>query len=229
MWVCLSSGYISRQMLMVDILRQMLMVNSSYQMLDKTWFNFSRFTFFCRISIMILLFGRRLSRRPPPGLESCLGHTAGPGRRAAVVSSLSGWGDPIRRSPSLDRNLPELESHVRGMPLHSVEEELSWSRRSLWNHLVGDRRLLRGLPRSGLLPPGLGRSSWRGADTPGPGSKRPGGSAKGGEWCELGFWRGRRYGQAKSTQRLESPVGDLRPLPRTTRHIAWRLPARTPP
>ena len=65
---------------------------------------------------------------------------------------------PARRPPPLDGAVPELELHVRRVPLDEREERISRRREALRNHVFRDRRLLRGLPRAGLGARGLGES-----------------------------------------------------------------------
>ena len=78
---------------------------------------------------------------------------------------------PPRRCPSLDRAQPELELHVLGVPFDEPEEGLRCGVRQLRNDLVGDRRLLRVVSRSGVGPRRLGARRQAG-------SRRPRGAAE---------------------------------------------------
>ena len=83
-----------------------------------------------------------------------------PGARARVGQSHQGRGGPALVLPvpgregrlpgraALDRDVAELELHVRAVPLDQPAEGVRGGRRQLRHHLVGDRRLLRGLPRT---------------------------------------------------------------------------------
>ena len=65
-------------------------------------------------------------------------------------------GDQARRRPALDQAEPELELHVRRVPLDRRAQELRRGQRPLRHHLGGDQRGLRGLPRPGLAARRLG-------------------------------------------------------------------------
>jgi hypothetical protein len=62
------------------------------------------------------------------GPDGRLGHTPACDRRPAVVPPLSRRANPARRSPALDRARPDVESHVRRVPLDQSPEELSAGR-----------------------------------------------------------------------------------------------------
>ena len=84
--------------------------------------------------------------------------TAAPGeRRPALVSSLPRRTHPPRRLPALDQAEPELEFHVRRVPLDRRAQELRCGKRSLRHQLGRDQRRLRGLPREGLGACRLGK------------------------------------------------------------------------
>ena len=66
----------------------------------------------------------RTSRRKTAGARNRVGFASEGARRPAMVSPLSGSGSARRRSAALDRHQPELEFHVRRVPLDAAREEL---------------------------------------------------------------------------------------------------------
>jgi hypothetical protein len=88
----------------------------------------------------------RCSACPLPGIRQ--------GRIAGITSTRTA--DWPRRLAVLDQQRPELERHVRRVPLHGPAQELRPGRRHLPHGLVGDQRGLRSLPRPGIRPCGLG-------------------------------------------------------------------------
>src|ERR1700753_2617662 len=88
-----------------------------------------------------------------------MGHEAKGQRRPALVSCLSERGDQTRRYPPLDEIEPELELHVRGVPLDGPAQELRCQGGSLRYELGGDNRGLRGMSRPGLGSRCLGARS----------------------------------------------------------------------
>ena len=94
--------------------------------------------------------------RAAAGAVDRLGQPPEGAGRPALVPSLSERGDPPRRRAALDQAEPELELHVRRVPLDRRAQELRRGERPLRHDLGRDQRRLRGLPRPGLAPCRLG-------------------------------------------------------------------------
>ena len=99
---------------------------------------------------------RRVSRRTPAGAVARLGQPAAGQGRPALVSPLAQRGDQARRYPALDQAEPELEFHVRGVPLDRPAQELRRQGRSL-RHDRGRKSAWAARPvmdRARATPPG---------------------------------------------------------------------------
>ena len=103
----------------------------------------------------------RVSRRPDAGALDRLGRAAEERRRAALVPSLSRREGDAQGPAALDEAEPELELHVRGLPLDQPAQGLRRSRQSLQDDLVGGERRLRGVSRAGLEPRRVGEEGRR--------------------------------------------------------------------
>ena len=66
-----------------------------------------------------------------------------------------------RRRAALDRDQPELELHVRRLPLDQPAQGYDLDDRQYAHDLVGDRRVVRGLPRPGFGPCRVGEAERR--------------------------------------------------------------------
>ena len=103
----------------------------------------------------------RVPRRPDAGALDRLGRAAEERGRAALVPSLSRREDHAQGSAALDEAEPELELHVRGLPLDQPAQGLRRGRQPLQDHLVGDERRLRSVSRPGLEPRRVGEEGRR--------------------------------------------------------------------
>ncbi len=90
----------------------------------------------------------RVSRRPGAGAPRLVGH-AQEGVVLCHAPRRDRRTDRAGRSAALDRHRPELEHHLRGVPLDRPAEELRPRHEHLPHDLRGDRRQLRGVPRAG--------------------------------------------------------------------------------
>ncbi len=101
----------------------------------------------------------RVPRRPLSSAERGVGRAASARGRAAMVPSLSEGSDGARRHPPLDRPVPELELHVRGVPLHERREGLRSRHRRISHHLLRGERLMRSVSRPRLSARRVGAAS----------------------------------------------------------------------
>ena len=134
--------------------------------------------------------------------------------RTALVPPLSEGGGAARRSAALDRAVPELELHVRRLPLDEREEGLLGGDQHLRDDLVGAERLLRGLPRAGLGARGLGRGRQGGQGEGGRRRQGAGRHAQRPRQGDLGLRHEDRHREAQRPADLGGRRRDLRALPR---------------
>ena len=92
----------------------------------------------------------RISRRAPAGARNRLGQPPEGQGRSAMVPPLSQRGGRSRRHPALDEAQPELEFHVRRMPLDRRAQELRRGEGHVRHHMGRDQRRLRDLSWAGL-------------------------------------------------------------------------------
>jgi hypothetical protein len=105
----------------------------------------------------------RVARRTLAGTRHRLGDAAGGGGRTALVPPLPRPAPQGGRPAALDRHRPELELSVRRLPLHRPAQELRRRGRHVQDHVGGNQRRLRGLPRTRLDPRRLGAAAARAA------------------------------------------------------------------
>ncbi len=119
-----------------------------------------------------------------------------------------------RRPTPLDRAVPELELHVRRMPFDEREEGLLRSLGYLRDDLVGDRRLLRGLPRPGLGARRVGRGRQGGEGEERGRRQGHGSRAEGPDEGRMGLRHEDRRREEGRPAHLADRDRDLRALPR---------------
>ena len=159
----------------------------------------------------------RVSRRPAAGARDRLGQpTEGQGR-PALVSAPPRRADPARRRPALDQAQPELELHVRRVPLDRRAQELRREGRHVRHHVGRDQRRLRGLPRRRLAPRRMGETSSRRVEP-----TRKGLVVRFNERARRDWTIDRATGNPSPRAAPDAPQGgrDLRPLPRPRGPIA---------
>ena len=174
----------------------------------------------------------RARRRSPAGAQHRVGRPSAGAGRAALVSSLPGpAGDPSGRAP-LDGPQPELELHVRRVPLDGRPEALRFPDAALRDQLRRGQRLLRGLSRPRLQSRRVGRDGGRPEifrSHEGP--RRHAGRPPGGHVDDQ---RGDGQCPALSAQPAGAGGGGVRALPRAAGPVLrrrWPRPAarRQPP